>query len=217
MTAGANAIAEAWPGRFVLGLGVSHVAQVAPRGHQYASPVATMRAYLQAMDSAGYEGPRPAEPVPRVLAALRPRMLELAATQADGAHPYLVPVEHTRRAREVLGDGKLLAPEQFVLLERDADTARELGRAALSWYLQQPNYANSLRWLGFGDEDLSPTPSAHLVDALVAWGDEEAIAARVREHLEAGADHVCVQPIGRDDDELGLEQLRRLAPALVAS
>jgi probable F420-dependent oxidoreductase len=214
MAAGANAVAEAYPGRFVLGLGVSHVAQVAPRGHEYRSPVATMREYLQAMDSAGYEGPRPAEPLPRVLAALRPRMLELAAARADGAHPYLVPVEHTRRARELLGEGKLLAPEQFVLLEHDPDTARELGRAAVSWYLEQPNYANSLRWLGFTDEDLGPKPSAHLVDALVAWGDEEAIAARVRAHLDAGADHVCVQPIGRDGDELGLEQLRRLAPAL---
>ncbi|HKP19343.1 MAG TPA: TIGR03620 family F420-dependent LLM class oxidoreductase [Gaiellaceae bacterium] len=217
MAAGANAIAEAWPGRFVLGLGVSHVAQVAPRGHDYGSPVATMRGYLQAMDAAGYEGPRPAEPVPRVLAALRPRMLELAAAHADGAHPYLVPVEHTRRAREVLGDGKLLAPEQFVLLERDPDTAREIGRTAISWYVQQPNYANSLRWLGFDDDDLGATPSAHLVDALVGWGDEEAIAARVREHLDAGADHVCVQPIGWDGDELGLEQLRRLAPALLES
>jgi probable F420-dependent oxidoreductase len=215
MTAGANALSEAYPLRFVLGLGVSHLAQVAPRGHEYGSPVATMRSYLEAMDSAGYEGPRPPEPVPRVLAALRPRMLELAATHADGAHPYLVPVEHTRRAREILGEGKLLAPEQFVLLEADAAAARSAGRAALSWYLQQPNYANSLRRLGFAAEELGPDPSDRLVDALVAWGDEEAVAARVRDHLEAGADHVCVQPIGREGDELGLEQLRRLAPALL--
>ncbi|HZQ65617.1 MAG TPA: TIGR03620 family F420-dependent LLM class oxidoreductase [Gaiellaceae bacterium] len=214
--AGANALAEAYPGRFLLGLGVSHPTQVAPRGHEYRSPVATMRDYLDAMDAAGYEGPTPAEPFPRVLAALRPRMLELAAQRADGAHPYLVTVEHTRRARELLGNGPLLAPEQFVLLEPDASAARDAARTALSWYLQQPNYANALRWLGFGDEDLAPIASDRLVDALVAWGDEEAVAERVRAHLEAGADHVCVQPIGRGRDELGLDQLDRLAPALLA-
>jgi probable F420-dependent oxidoreductase len=216
MTAGANALAEAYPGRFVLGLGVSHPTQLTARGHEYGSAVGTMRAYLEAMDAAGYEGPKPPQPLPRVIAALRPRMLSLASTHTDGAHPYLVSVEHTRRARELLGDGKVLAPELFVLLERDAATARDLGRDALSWYLQQPNYTNNLRWLGFGEEDVGPQVSDRLVDALVAWGGEEAIAARVREHLDAGADHVCVQPIGRDGDPLGLEQLRRLAPALLA-
>jgi probable F420-dependent oxidoreductase len=214
MTAGANALAEAYPGRFVLGLGVSHPTQVAPRGHAYGSALETMRSYLEAMDAAGYEGPRPAQPLPRVLAALRPRMVGLAATHADGAHPYLVPVEHTRRARELLGDGKLLAPEQFVLHEPDAGAARALGREALAWYLQQPNYAKNLLWLGFAEEDIAPHASDRLVDALVAWGDEEAVAARVRAHHDAGADHVCVQPIGSEADPLGLEQLRRLAPAL---
>lgn len=215
MTAGANALAEAYPGRFVLGIGVSHRSQVVHRGHDYGAPVASMRAYLDEMDAAGYEGPRPAEPFPRVLAALRPKMLALAAERTDGAHPYLVPVEHTRRAREALGEGPLLAPEQFVLLEEDAAAARELGRASVAWYLEQPNYANNLRWLGFGDEDFGPPASDRLVDALVASGGEEAVAARIGEHLEAGADHVCIQPIGRDGDELGLEQLRRLAPALL--
>jgi probable F420-dependent oxidoreductase len=213
--AGANAIAEAYPHRFVLGLGVSHLPQVVPRGHEYGRPVATMRAYLDAMDAAGYEGPRPEEAVPLVLAALRPRMLELAAERADGAHPYFVPVEHTARAREALGPGKLLAPETFVLLETDGAAARAAGRAALAWYLTMPNYAETLRLLGFGDADFAPQASDRLVDALVAWGDDQAIAARVREHLDAGADHVCVQPIGGDGDELGLEQLRRLAPALL--
>lgn len=215
MNAGANALAEAYPNRFVLGIGVSHLSQVTHRGHQYGKPVATMRAYLDEMDAAGYEGPKPAEPFPRVLAALRPNMLALAAERTDGAHPYLVPVEHTRRAREALGDGVLLAPEQFVLLEEDAAKAREAGRAAVGWYLEQPNYANNLRWLGFEDDDFGPPASDRLVDALVAWGDEAAIAARVREHLDAGADHVCIQPIGSPDDDLGLEQLRRLAPALL--
>src|SRR4051812_39922090 len=214
MNAGANALAEAYPGRFVLGIGVSHKSQVAHRGHDYGSPVATMRGYLDEMDAAGYEGPKPAEPFPRVLAALRPKMLALAGERTDGAHPYLVPVEHTRRAREALGDGPLLAPELFVLLEEDAAAARELGRASVAWYLEQPNYANALGWLDFGDEDFGPPASDRLVDALVAWGDEEAVAARIREHLDAGADHVGIQPIGQGGGELGLAQLRRLPPAV---
>lgn len=213
--AGSRTLAEAYPGRFVLGLGVSHWPQVAPRGHSYKQPVSTMRAYLDAMDAVEYKGPRPPEAVPRVLAALRPRMLELAAEKTDGAHPYLVPVEHTVRARGILGDGKLLAPEQFVLLEQDPAEARRLVRQTLAWYLTLPNYTNNLRWLGFADDDFAHGSSDRLVDALVAWGDEEAIAARVHAHLAAGADHVCVQPIGRTFGDLGLDQLRRLAPALL--
>ena len=215
MVAGANALAEAFPGRFLLGLGVSHPPQVDPRGHAYRKPVATMRAYLEAMDGAEYTGPRPAEPVPRVLGALRPAMLELAAAMADGAHPYLVPVEHTRRARALLGQGKLLATEQFVLLEDDPAEARRLGREALAWYLTLPNYTDNLRWLGFSEHDLSDGGSDTLVDALVAWGDEEAIRGRVLEHLEAGADHVCIQPVGSGSDSIGIGHLRRLGPALL--
>ncbi len=215
MAAGANALAEAFPGRFVLGMGVSHPPQLAPRGHSYGRPVAAMRAYLESMDVAEYTGPRPAEPLPRLLGALRPPMLELAAAMADGAHPYLVPVEHTRRARSILGPGKLLATEQFVIVEDDPVEARRLGREALAWYLTLPNYTDNLRWLGFGDDDLARGGSDALVDALVAWGDEDAIRERVALHLEAGADHVCIQPIGRDADSLGMEQLRRLAPALL--
>lgn len=215
MTAGANALAEAFPGRFVLGLGVSHPPQVAPRGHAYGKPVATMRSYLEAMDAAGYTGPRPSEPLPRLLGALRPAMLELAAAMADGAHPYLVPVEHTRRARAILGRDKLLATEQFVLLEDDPAEARRLGREAIAWYLTLPNYTDNLRWLGFGDDDLSAGGSDVLVDALVAWGDEQAIRGRVLEHLEAGANHVCIQPVGHGSDTLGMNQLRRLGPALL--
>ena len=215
MVAGSNAVAEAHPGRFLLGLGVSHPPQVEPRGHAYGRPVATMRAYLEAMDAAEYEGPRPAEPLRRVLAALRPAMLALAAEKADGAHPYLVPVEHTRRARAILGPGKLLATELFVLLEADPVRARAAGREALAWYLTLPNYADNLRWLGFDDDDLAGGGSDRLVDSLLAWGDEARIRERVREHLEAGADHVCVQPIGRGADDLGLDQLRLLAPALL--
>jgi probable F420-dependent oxidoreductase len=215
MVAGANAIAEAFPGRFVLGMGVSHPPQVDPRGHAYGKPVATMRAYLEAMASAGYTGPRPEDAFPLLLGALRPAMLELAATAADGAHPYLVPPEHTRRARAILGPGKLLATEQFVLLEEDPAEARRLAREAIAWYLTLPNYTDNLRWLGFGDGDLSDGGSDALVDALVAWGDEQSVRRRVLEHLEAGADHVCIQPIGRGSDNFGVDQLRRLAPALL--
>lgn len=215
MVAGANALAEAHPSRFVLGLGVSHPPQVTPRGHSYGKPVATMRAYLEAMDASEYTGPRPAEPVPRLLGALRPAMLELAAAMADGAHPYLVSVEHTRRARELLGPGKILATEQFVLLEDDPAKARRLGRQALAWYLTLPNYTDNLRWLGFDDNDLADGGSDALVDALVAWGDEDAIRERVLEHLQAGADHVCIQPIGGATDSIGIEQLRRLGPAIL--
>jgi len=174
-----------------------------------------MRAYLEAMDTAEYAGPRPSEPAPRLLGALRPAMLELAATMADGAHPYLVPVEHTRRARAILGGDKLLATEQFVLLEDDPSAARRLGREALAWYLTLPNYTDNLRWLGFSEEDLADGGSDVLVDALVAWGDEDAIRGRVLEHLEAGADHVCIQPIGHGSDPVGIAQLRRLAPPLL--
>ena len=215
MVAGANALAEAHPGRFVLGLGVSHPPQVAPRGHTYGRPVATMRAYLEAMDAAEYTGPRPAAPLPRLLGALRPPMLELAAAMADGAHPYLVPVEHTLRARSILGPGKLLATEQLVLLEKDPAEARRLGREAIAWYLKLPNYTDNLRWLGFTENDLADGGSDALVDALVAWGDEAAVRGRVVEHLEAGADHVCIQPIGRGSDALGVAELRRLGPALL--
>lgn len=215
MTAGANALAEAFPGRFLLGLGVSHPPQLGPRGHVYGKPVATMRAYLEAMDAAEYTGPRPDQPLPRLLGALRPAMLELAAAMADGAHPYLVSVEHTRRARAILGSGKLLATELFVLLEDDPAEARSRGREALAWYLTLPNYTDNLRWLGFGDGDFADGGSDALVDALVAWGDEDAIRARVLEHLEAGADHVCIQPIGNASDTIGVEQLRRLEPALL--
>jgi len=214
MVAGANALAEAFPDRFVLGMGVSHPPQIAPRGHVYGKPVAAMRAYLEAMDASEYTGPRPTDPVPRLLGALRPAMLELAAEMADGAHPYLVSVEHTRRSREILGPRKTLATEQFVLLEDDPSEARRLGRLALAWYLTLPNYTDNLRWLGFAEEDLADGGSNALVDALVAWGDEDAIRGRVLEHLEAGADHVCIQPIGDATDPIGVEQLRRLAAAV---
>jgi probable F420-dependent oxidoreductase len=214
----ARVLDDAFDGRFLLGLGVSHPRQVDPRGHVYVKPVARMRAYLEAMDDDPFVSPdataEPRPPVPRVIAALRPPMLRLAGELALGAHTYLVPVEHTRRAREILGPDALLVPEQKVILHEDRAVARARAQAAIAWYLDTPNYVENLRWLGFGDDDLSGGGSQRLVDALVAWGGEDEIVARVRDHLGAGATQVAVQAIGGADDPLGLEALSRLAPAL---
>jgi probable F420-dependent oxidoreductase len=214
-------VAEAFPGRFVAGLGVSHPPAVEARGGTYRAPRSMMVDYLDAMRASQHESPEPSQPAPVVLAALRPRMLELARDGADGAHPYFVPVEHTRRAREILGPGKLLAPEVAVVLESDPTEARRLARQHTGgFYLGAGNYVENLRWLGFGDDDLSGEGSDTLVDAVVAWGDEAAIVARIREHLDAGADHVCLQPVTSvrpledGPDHAALDVLRRLAPAL---
>ncbi|MFH8570843.1 LLM class F420-dependent oxidoreductase [Streptomyces sp. NPDC017993] len=214
MNAAANTLAEAYPGRFVLGLGASHAPQVGQRGHVYEKPLAAMRSYLEGMDATEYEAPLPDGPAPRVLAALGPKMLELSGKRAAGAHTYFVTPEHTAQAREVLGSGPLLAPEQAVLLETDPAAARALAREHHTrFYLTLPNYVNSLRRLGFGDEDFAGGGSDRLVDAVVAWGDVEAIHRRVREHHAAGADHVAIQPLAPPRD-LGLSQLRELAPVL---
>jgi probable F420-dependent oxidoreductase len=213
--AAANALGEAHGGRFVLGLGVSHAPAVTQRGHDYGKPVTAMRAYLNAIDGARYLAPPPAHPVPVVLAALRRRMLALARDRTHGAHPYLVTPAHTARARAVLGVGPVLAPEQGVVLETDPARARAAAREHLQAYLALPNYTNSWREDGFGDADFADGGSDRLVDALIAWGDTATIAARVRAHHEAGADHVCVQPIIRDLDR-SMAELRALAPVLLA-
>jgi probable F420-dependent oxidoreductase len=207
---GAAALAEAHPGRFVLGLGVSHAPIVASLGDEYARPLTRMRAYLDAMDAVTYRAAPPAEPAPRVLAALAPRMLELARDRADGAHPYLVTPAHTAEARKALGPGKLLAPEQAFTLERDAAAAREAGRRHLRIYLGLENYRRSWLRQGFSEADFEDGGSDALVDALVAWGGEDAVRARIDEHLTAGADHVAVQAVGSDP----VGELRRLAVAL---
>ncbi len=212
--AAGNALAEAYDGRFVLGLGVSHAPAVAQRGHDYGKPVTEMRRYLDAIDAADYRAPAPARPTPVVIAALRRRMLELARDRVHGAHPYLVTPAHTARARAILGPGPVLAPEQGVVLETDPDRARAMAREHLTAYLRLPNYTNSWREDGFGDEDFADGGSDRLVDALIAWGDAETIAARVRAHHEAGADHVCIQPVIRDLDR-ALAALRALAPGLL--
>jgi probable F420-dependent oxidoreductase len=204
-------------GRFLLGLGVSHIPLVeGVRQHQYGKPIATMRSYLQAMVKSPYQSVPPAAPPKTVLAALGPKMLELSAELADGAHPYNVTPEHTRQARALLGVGKLLCVEQGAILETNPAQARATARRFLSIYMGLPNYVNNWRRMGFGDDDFASGGSNRLVDAVIVWGDEKAIRARIDEHWQAGADHVCVQAIGQtalpDEHLLGL-----LAPSATQS
>jgi probable F420-dependent oxidoreductase len=195
-----------YDGRFLLGLGVSHRRLI---GDAYMTPIAKMGDYLDQLDAADQKSEV------RVLAALRRRMLGLARDRAAGAHPYFVPPEHSEAARGILGPGPLLAPEQAVLLETDPAEARRVARAFCERYFELPNYANNLRGLGYTSDDLAPPGSDRLVDAIVAWGDEEAIAARVKAHLDAGADHVCIQVLGGDHTTLPVEAWHQLAPALI--
>jgi probable F420-dependent oxidoreductase len=183
-------------GRFLLGLGVSHVPLVEVRKHAYGKPLATMRAYLRGMAEADYRGIAPPVPPKTVLAALGPKMLELSAELADGAHPYNVPPEHTRQARRILGAGKLLCVEQAAILETNAAAARAIARRFLAFYFGLPNYVDNWRRLGFTDPDFAGGGSDRLIDAIIVWGDEKAIRARIQEHWQAGADHVCVQAVG---------------------
>lgn len=207
-------VAELAPGRFVLGIGVSHQHLVQRvRGHDYKKPLSTMRSYLEAMDGALYMGRQPEEEAPIVLAALRDKMLGLAASQARGAHPYLVPPEHTARARKVMGPDAWLCPEQMVLNETDEAKAREIARNNLRDYVRLPNYQNNLRQFGFTDADFENNGSDRLVDEIVAWGDEQKIRGRIEAHWQAGANHVCIQPF-RADGGPGpdVALLERLAP-----
>ena len=196
--------------RFLLGIGCSHAPLIdSKEPGRYRKPLAATRAFLDALDAT--EQPVPVEN--RVLAALGPKMLELSATRAHGAHPYLVTPDHTRKAREVLGEGPLLLPEQTVLLADNRDEARAVGTDWLRAYLALPNYANNLLRSGFTQEDLESV-SDRLFDAIIAWGGEDAIVRRVDEHKQAGADHVCVQALTADPREFPREQWRRLAAAL---
>ena len=216
MAGGAKALGEAYPGRFVLGIGVSHAPSVATRGGSYGKPIETMTEYLDAMEKTSYAGPEPSQPVPLVLAALGPRMLELAAARADGAHPYFVPVEHTPVARAAIGSETCLAVEQTAILSTEADEARRIGRAFAKHYLALPNYANNLRRLGWSDDDIANEGSDRLIDAVIAWGDVDAIVARVKAHLDAGADHVCVQLRAESSADPDLAGYAELASALLA-
>ncbi len=208
-------LSEAYPNRFLLGIGVSHAPMVGMRGHNYDKPYSAMRDYLDAMDSAPYMAAGGTEPTERVIGALAPKMLKLAAERARGAHPYFVPPSHTRHAREVMGPEALLAPEQAVVLDTNAESARAVARTHMAIYLTLPNYVNNLKRLGFTDEDVRDGGSDRLVDAIVAWGDLDAIKRRVAEHHDAGANHVCLQVLTPDPRALPIQQWRELATALL--
>lgn len=198
-------------GRFLVGIGVSHAMLIdAKAPGTYRKPLAAMRAYLDALDGADPPLAREA----RVLAALGPAMLALARDRAAGAHPYLANPDHTAAARQALGAGPLLAPEQPVVLNTDPAEARAIARAHLATYLALPNYTNNLRRLGYGDDDIAGGGSNRLVDGIVACGDEASIADRVRAHRDAGADHVCIQVLTETPGSFALDEWRRLAPAI---
>jgi len=207
---GYASLSSAYGGRFLMGIGVSHAMLIdASQPGRYQRPLAATRAFLDGLDSA--EPPVPASG--RVLAALGPKMLALAGERARGVHPYLVTPDHTRLAREALGEGPLVLPEQTVILAADRDLARAIGAQWLRGYLSLPNYANSVLRLGFSADDIGQV-SDRLFDALIAWGDEEAISRRVQEHRAAGADHVCLQVLTADNGALPRAQWRRLAAVL---
>jgi probable F420-dependent oxidoreductase len=213
MNAGWQTLSEAFGERFILGVGVSHQPMVdgVHRGTYGDKPYSTMVQYLDAMDGAIFIGARPAAPPQRVLAALGPKMLRLSAERGLGAHPYFVPVEHTVVARRELGPDAWLAPEQTVVFETDPTKARDIGRRFMKTYLSLPNYTNNLRRLGWGDDDLLNGGSDKMVDAIVAWGSLDQIAGRIRAHLDAGANHVCVQVQTADPAALPTAEWRELA------
>jgi len=206
-------LTEAYPDRFLLGLGVSHQVMVEGiRKHDYTKPYSTMKAYLAGMDETLFFAAPPTTPPRRVLAALGPKMLELARDHADGAHPYFVPPEHTAVAREALGEGPMLAVEQAVVFETDPAKAREIARGHTRTYTGLPNYANNLKRLDptLTEADFADAGSDRLVDAIVAWGNDDAVVARVQAHLDAGASHVCIQVL-TDGTEVPTRQWRHLS------
>ncbi len=213
MANGARTLVDAYPGRFLLGLGVSHAPIVQTRGQSYARPLEYMREYLDAMDAAPYVGPK--VDVPRVLAALGPQMLRLSAERTLGAHSYFVPMEHTTVARKELGAAPLLAVEQAAVLNEDPVAARGIARRHMKRYLELDNYVNNLRRLGWGDADLAEGGSDKLVDAIVAWGGTGAIKGRIDEHRKRGADHVCLQVLRADPKGSPTADLERIAKVVL--
>ncbi|MEX5635810.1 TIGR03620 family F420-dependent LLM class oxidoreductase [Parafrankia sp. FMc2] len=216
----ARALGEAFPGRYLLGLGGHRIDDTIHKLDGYPVPgrgkaVSTMSAYLAAMDAVPAHSPVPQPAVRRVLAALGPKMLALAAQRAWGAHPYFVPVDHTRRAREIMGPEAFLGVEQAVVVATEVDQALQIATAHVAGYVSMaPHQEANMRRLGFGDDDLVGGPSRRLVDAIVARGDVEAVRERVRQHLDAGADHVCIQVLTADPTALPDREWRELAPAL---
>ncbi|MCZ6728506.1 MAG: TIGR03620 family F420-dependent LLM class oxidoreductase [SAR324 cluster bacterium] len=211
---GQQTLAKLSGGRFLLGLGVSHIPMVEGlRGHSYGKPVATMRAYLEAMENTPGLNPPLEQAPPTVLAALGPKMTELGATRTAGVHPYLVTPEHTARTRKIAGPEAWVCVEQKVLLSEDAAQAREAARQAVSFYMTLPNYRNNWLSLGFGEEELAEGGSERFLDAMVAWGNLDAIKERIQQHFDAGASHVCIQTVRADGQRLpDMELLEALAP-----
>ena len=198
--------------RFLVGIGVSHAPLIDHKlqAGAYQKPIAQTRAFLDELDAADV----PLAIADRALAALGPKMLELAATRTAGVHPYLVTPEHTQIARDAVGSETMVAPEQGVVLETDPNRARSIARTNLAGYFALPNYTNNWIRLGFGEDEIANGGSDRLIDALVAWGDEDAIEARVRAHRDAGASHVCIQVLTDSPRSLPMDQLRLLAPVL---
>jgi probable F420-dependent oxidoreductase len=215
LQAAAVTLADSFGDRLVLGIGVGHEYTTERRGVTWKGPLGRMRTYLDRMDASDHL-PAPASPPQRVLAALGDGMLRLSAERALGAHTYFVPVAHTARARELLGPEPVLAVEQTAVLTTERSEALRVGRAWTADYLELRNYANNWRRLGYAD-DIREGGSDRLVEAAVAWGDTDDVAARVREHLDAGADHVCVQLVSDDEGDVGMSGLRELAPRLLAT
>jgi probable F420-dependent oxidoreductase len=213
MRQGADTLARGFPGRFILGLGVSHAPAVEKLGHSYDRPYTAMEEYLDELDHPAGHGEHGSDGgAPRVLAALGPRMLRLSRDRADGAHPYLTPVEHTSFSRQVLGPEPLLIPEQAVVLETGRSAALAAARAYAARYLELPNYVSNLRRFGFGESDTAAPGSDRLIDAIIPHGPAR-VAERVRQHLAAGADHVVIQPLG-PDGKFAASDLGPLAEAL---
>src|ERR1041385_5772516 len=215
MAAAQKTLVEASGNRFLLGLGVSHVPLVeGVRGHHYHKPLSYMRSYLEKMAAAPYDAPAPAEKPPIVLAALREKRLALARDKTDGAHPYFVSPNHTRRARKILGTGKLLAPAQAVILETDPAKARAAAREYMKIYVPRlPNYINNLLELGYTEADFANGCCDRLVDDIVVWGDVSTIKARLQEHYDAGADHVCILPLSTTGRLPNMKAVEMLAPS----
>jgi probable F420-dependent oxidoreductase len=208
-------LAEQSGNRFLLGMGVSHKPLVeGVRGLDYGPPVATMRKYLEGMDVAPYQGIRPSETPPRVIAALGPKMLELARDACTGAHPYFTSPEHTAMARRILGPDKWLCVEQKVILETDAKKARQLARPVAQIYTGLPNYRNNWLRMGLEAADFEHGGSDRFIDATFAWGSAEQIRDRIQQHFDAGASHVCIQPVNPNGQfgDLHWDALEALKP-----